>query len=184
MIWSAAACAMIVIALAQLDEHRRYRAALSRHATEVTHALAERSAQSAAMEQYLRGERRLTQEPVVSAIPPPPPIERYQVVSRVRRGVGIAAFAMCGSLGAALLVGGADFARKHGQFVAHAMLALAFFATAGMLCGWGYWRNWNRFNITDNAAGWGLVFIPFSLLAMLAAHRKAKPRSHSITLHS
>jgi hypothetical protein len=106
---------------------------------------------------------------MTKSLPPPPKPSDYLFIARIRQALCLAAFAVAAALPVAWAMSTADFAQQHRRFLAEATLALALFGTIGMMLGWGYGENWNRFRIGSNAAGYGLVLIPLGVVAVVVA---------------
>src|SRR6478672_8574730 len=130
-LWLAVACALLVLAIAQGDEHRRYERARAAYVD----ALSNRAAASAA---YLDRVSEFLGKPKEQrgAMPPPPPNvaqpappepvrDRYLFVARIRQTLCFGAFAAAAAMLAVWGLSSPEVARRHGRFVAEMILALA-----------------------------------------------------------
>ena len=175
--WLALVGALLILAIAQVDEQRRFRRVQDAYVQKLTM----RAAQSAAyLDQIAELQRRPaeTRGPmpmppplVAQRAPPEPRWETYTLIARIRQALCIGAFTVAAAMPTVWLMSTREFARRHRRMMAEAMLALALFATIGMLLGWGNLANWKRFRIGTDAAGYGLVLVPLGVIAILLASR-------------
>ena len=176
-LWLALVCGLLILAIAQVDEHRRYRRALDGY----QQRLAARAAQSAAYLDQLnefvgqpadaRGAMPVPPPLVAQRTPPEPPRSRYMLVARIRQAACIGAFAVAAAMPFVWLMSGDETRRRHQRFMAETMLALSLFGMVGMLAGAGHLANWNSFRLGTNAAGYGLVLVPLGAVAVVLAAR-------------
>jgi hypothetical protein len=176
-IWLALLCAVLILAIAQIDEHRRYERAQAAYLD----VLSKRAAASAAyldqVSEFLskpketRGEMPPPPPNVAQRTPTGPPRDRYIFVARIRQALCLAAFAVAAAMPGVWGLSSPQFRRRHGQLIAEMMLALALFGTIGMMLGGGHLANWREFRIGTNAAGYGLVLVPLGVVAVLLASR-------------
>jgi len=170
-------CALLVLATAQADEHRRFRRAQEAYVKLLEARAAESAAYLHRVSEYLN---KPAEERATMPMPPPhfpektppgPRADRYMLVARIRQSASIAAFAVAAALPIAWAMSTRDFARRHRRLMAETMLALALFATIGMMLGAGHLANWKSFRIGTNAAGYGLVLVPLGVVAVVLASR-------------
>jgi hypothetical protein len=176
-VWLAMISVLLVLAIAQLDEHRRFRRVQDAY----IRALALRAAQSTAyvdqLNQFLatpaeeRANLPMPPPHFPEKAPPEPRAADYMLVARVRQALCLGAFAVAAALPVVWAMAAPDFRRRNRRLIAEAMLALALFGTIGMMLGWGHLGNWKNFSIGTNAAGYGLVLVPLGVIAVLLASR-------------
>ena len=176
-LWLVLASALLILAIAQIDEHRRF----GRVQDAYMRLLSARAAQSAAyldqVSEFLskppetRGEMPSPPPIVAKPTPPQPPRENYMLIARIRQSLCFGAFAIAAALPFVWAMSTREFARRNARFIAEAMLALALFGTIGMMLGAGHLANWKQFRIGTNAAGYGLVLVPLGIVAVVAASR-------------
>jgi len=176
-LWLALLCGLLILAVAQLDEHRRYRRVQAAYIQQ----LSARAAQSAAyldqLNEFLsrspdtRGQMPMPPPQVAQRTPPEPPRARYLLVARIRQSLCFGAFAVAAAMPFVFVMSGGEFRHRHRRLIAETMLALALFGTIGMLLGWGYLANWKSFRLGTNAAGYGLVLVPLGVVAVVLAAR-------------
>jgi hypothetical protein len=182
-LWLALLCALLILAIAQIDEHRRYERAQAAYLD----LLSKRAAASAAyfnqVSEFLskpketRGEMPPPPPLVAQHTPPEPRRDRYIFVARIRQALCFGAFAVAAAMPAVWGLSAAGFRRRHRRLIAETMLALALFGTIGMMLGGGHPANWREFRIGTNAAGYGLVLVPLGVVAVLLASRGDVPES-------
>ena len=176
-LWLVLASALLILAIAQVDEHRRF----GRVQDAYMRLLSTRAAQSAAyldqVSEHLskppatRGEMPPPPPIVAKPMPPEPPRAKYMLVARIRQSLCFGAFAIAAALPFAWAMSTREFARANMRFMAEAMLALALFGTIGMMLGRGHLANWKQFHLGTNAAGYGLVLVPLGIVAVVLASR-------------
>ena len=176
-LWLALLSALLVLAIAQVDEHRRFRRASDAYVKQLASRAAQAMAYVDQLNAYLakppdeRAAAPLPPPHFPEKAPPAPPAEKYMLIARIRRAVCTAAFAVAAALPVAWAMSTAEFARRNRRLIAEATLALALFGTLGMLLGWDYAANWKNFRIGGDAAGYGLVLVPLGAVAVVLAAR-------------
>jgi MFS family permease len=176
-LWLALLCGLMIVAVAQLDEHRRYRRAQEAYVRVLTARAAESAAYLDQLNEFLskpsdaRGAMPMPPPQVAQRTPPQPPSARYMLVARIRQAVCFGAFAVAAAMPVVWIMSTQDFRRRHRRLIADAMLALALFGTIGLLLGPGHLANWNSFRLGTNAAGYGLVLVPLGIVAVVLAAR-------------
>ena len=167
----------MILAIAQVDEHRRYRRAQEAYIKQLTARAAESAAYLDQLNEFLsqpanaRGAMPMPPPQVTQRTPPEPPRTRYMLVARIRQGVCFGAFAVAAAMPFVWLMSTEELRRRHRRLIAETMLALALFGTIGMLLGPGHLANWKSFRIGANAAGYGLVLVPLGAVAVVLAAR-------------
>jgi hypothetical protein len=177
--WLTLLCGLLILAIAQLDEHRRYRRAQDAYIKQLTARAAQSAAYLDQVNAFLsqpadtRGAMPMPPPQLAQRTPPEPPRARYMLVARTRQGVCFAAFAVAAAMPVVWAMATTPFRRRHRRLIAETMLALALFGTIGMLLGRGYLVNWTSFRIGTDAAGYGLVLVPLGVVALVLAARSA-----------
>ena len=176
-LWLVLASALLILAIAQIDEHRRFGRVQDAYLQQLTTRAAQSAAYLDQVSEFLskppetRGQMPLPPPIVARPMPPQPPRDKYILVARIRQSLCFGAFAIAAALPAARALSTRDFARRHARLIAEAMLGLALFGTIGMMLGVGHLANWNQFRIGTNAAGYGVVLVPLGVVAVLLASR-------------
>jgi len=175
-IWSVAAGLLIILAIAQVDERRRYARALALRETWLASKLKAQQSLLGMIESGSIPDKRSDLWARASAPAPFSPVQTgdFSLVNRLRRAVSLGAFAVCVQLLGLWVVGSRDFVRRHERLIAEAMLASALLGTGGMLLGWRYWRYWHDFHPAGDPAGFGLILIPLSLAVLLLVRRRER----------
>jgi hypothetical protein len=167
----------MIVAIAQLDEHRRYRRAQEAYLRQLTTRAAQSAAYLDQLNEFLsrpagtRGAMPMPPPQVAQRTPPEPPRSRYLLVARIRQALCFGAFAVAAAMPVVWILSSDEFRREHRRLIAEAMLALALFGTIGMLLGSDHFANWKNFRIGTNAAGYGLVLVPLGVVAAVLAAR-------------
>jgi MFS family permease len=185
-LWLALLCALLILAIAQFDEHRRYRRAQDAYLQQLAARAAQSSAYLDQLNEFLskpaetRGAMPLPPPQVAQRTPPEPPRSRYMLVARIRQAVCVGAFAVAAAMPVVWLMSTEELRRQHRRLIAETMLALALFGTIGMLLGSGHLANWKSFRIGTNAAGYGLLLVPLGVVAVVLAARVDAAESASV----
>ena len=166
-LWYALGGLLLILAIAQADEHRRFEAAQKKYRDIFAARVAEIKAVMEQHRELLRS-RQAIPETRFAALPPPPSPDRL-LIRRLRRSFCLTAFALATSMPFVWLLSSSNYAWRNRRLIAEVMLTLALFGTVGMMMGVGHWRNWNRFNLHHDAAGYGLILIPLGVAAVLLA---------------
>ena len=177
-LWLALISALLILATAQLDEHKRFRRAQDAHLRLIAQRTLEATAQLEQMNEFLRqqseGATNLPPPPpphIPHKVPPAPRAQDYMFIARIRQAVCIAAFAVAAAMPVVWAMSTHEFAQRNRRLIADATLALALFATIGMMLGVGHVSNWKNFSIGTNAAGYGLVLVPLGVVCVVLAAR-------------
>src|SRR5437762_4417891 len=137
--WLALLCALLILAIAQVDEHRRFQRVQDAYVQQLSTRAAASAAYLDRVSEFLskppetRGEMPLPPPNVAQHAPPEPRRDRYMLVARIRQGLCFGAFAFAAAMPAVWGLSSADFRRRHLRLMAEAMLALALFGTIGMM---------------------------------------------------
>src|SRR5687767_1286405 len=157
LLWINVVAALLIIAIAQYDDHRRFLAAQITYEKGVTDLTLARFNYQREAAEYLYERKRnpaaTKPAPFNPAAPPAPLVPEQRLVRRIRHALCLGAFAVAAVMPVVWFAGDAGLARRNRRLTADSALALALFGTIGMMLGWGYWRNWNQFDPRKDAAG-------------------------------
>jgi hypothetical protein len=186
VIWCIAAAVLVIVTLAQFEEHRRHERIIA--AREAWLAGKERARQMI-LEHYrvagappARGDTLWSEASVPAPFPPPPP-EHRRLVTRLRRALALGAFVIWVELLGLVILGSRRFKRRHAPVIAHAMMTTSLLGTALLLLRTRSWQDWRNHHLTADPAGLGLIAVLVSMVVFFMQRRsfseqRRKRRSH------